>query len=312
MTAVVARKYLLLMLKIVVALAALWLVFSQLDWQAVWGYALAASPLWLVMAFALILLGQVLSALRMRFYLNAEGAKMPHRAAILIYFIGMFFNLILPGGIGGDGYKAWIIKRRYGLTLKRAVQRILSSRANGLLALLLIFYAMAGLSPALVTLDLPVSVAVLLAVMAVVTLVAYVLAVRLLLSENSRLMLGAFPYSVVIQLTVVATAWLLLLSLGHGGAVLDYLLLFMVSSFISILPISIGGVGLRELTFFYGAVWFGLDQELGVVIALLYFVVNGAASLLGMGAFMLMRQQYDDIAEKIDMAEAIAEEAKSQ
>ena len=66
----------------------------------------------------------------------------------------------------------------------------------------------------------------------------------------------------------------------------DYTLLFIVASVVAIIPISIGGAGLRELTFLYGvSLLDGLDEEMGVAIAMLSFAMALALGMTG-GVFL--------------------------
>ena len=57
--------------------------------------------------------------------------------------------------------------------------------------------------------------------------------------------------------------------------------MFFISSVVSVVPISIGGVGLRELTFLYGLNILGLNPAVGVVGAFLFFIITILSSLIG-------------------------------
>ena len=61
----------------------------------------------------------------------------------------------------------------------------------------------------------------------------------------------------------------------------DYLTLFLVSSVVAVLPISIGGVGVRELTFLYGFGLLGSDANSGVLFSFLFFLITALSSLAG-------------------------------
>ncbi len=53
----------------------------------------------------------------------------------------------------------------------------------------------------------------------------------------------------MVQLLQVACAWFLLLALGETENHLAYLVIFLVSSAVAVLPISIGGVGVQGADF---------------------------------------------------------------
>src|SRR5665213_2322530 len=52
-------------------------------------------------AFALVLvtLAQIFSALRMRFFFQSSGFPMSLRYGVILFYVGAFYNFLLPGGI---------------------------------------------------------------------------------------------------------------------------------------------------------------------------------------------------------------------
>jgi len=63
--------------------------------------------------------------------------------------------------------------------------------------------------------------------------------------------------------------------------------LFLVSSVVAVLPLTIGGVGVRELTFLYGLEFIGEEPSLGVTFSFLFFIITAISSLMGL--FLLNR-----------------------
>ena len=47
------------------------------------------------------------------------------------------------------------------------------------------------------------------------------------------------------------------------------------------LPITLGGIGAREVTFFYGAQILGIETDGAVALSISFFVVNALVSLIG-------------------------------
>ena len=66
-----------------------------------------------------------------------------------------------------------------------------------------------------------------------------------------------------------------------NASMIDYLTLFLISSVVAVLPISIGGIGVRELTFLYGFSLIGGDTTMAVTFSLIFFVITALSSLLG-------------------------------
>ena len=60
-----------------------------------------------------------------------------------------------------------------------------------------------------------------------------------------------------------------------------YLIIFLVSSIVAVVPLTLGGIGSREVTFFYGAQLLGLDQGISVGVSVLFFLITAIVSLAG-------------------------------
>ncbi len=264
------------------SIAALWLVFSKIDLSDFWEYATSINLLWLIIALILLNIGQIISGLRLRYYLNSIGVHMERLPTVMLYYVGLFLNHLLPGGIGGDGYKVWYVKKYKQAKVSDAIRRVLSARANGLLALMLITICMTPFSPAVADF----SYGVLFSWLCLpIVVIAYYLGSLWILKEPLNSQLGAFPYSLGVQLTNLLCAYALLIGLDVGGAHIDYLLLFMVSCIASVIPISFGGARLRELTFLWLAPFMQVDVEAGIAMSLIYFIINILASLQGIVFF---------------------------
>lgn len=272
------------------SVAALALVFFKIDLGEFLSHTRSVDVFWLIAGMILLNIGQVYSGLRMRYYLHSIHVKMDRMEAIMLYYVGMFFNHLLPGGIGGDGYKVWYVRKHMQAKIGDAVRRVVSARANGLLALILLTLALAPFSPAVREFPHGLAAACLLAPL---TLIVYYYGSRWLLKEPLRVQLGAFPYSFVIQFTNMLCAVALLYGLGITVNMTDYIMLFMVSCIASVIPISFGGAGLRELTFLYLAPFMQLNVEAGVALSLIYFIINILASLLGIVFFYRLKQGGD-------------------
>jgi hypothetical protein len=52
---------------------------------------------------------------------------------------------------------------------------------------------------------------------------------------------------------------------------------------VAVLPQTLGGIGSRELVFFYGAVWLGLQEYTSVAVSMAFFLITALVSLGGLG-----------------------------
>lgn len=291
------RKPLLLVCKLAFTAFAVWVLVHQLDLSKLRQLLTTAHIGWVALAFVLLNLAQLASALRMRYYFFTEGVRMPYGDSIGLYYVGMLFNHVLPGGIGGDGYKAYAVRRDYDFPLSSAIRLMICNRASGLLFLILIGLGFGFFSEGLRAL-IPYT-PLLLTLAAIITTGSYAVLARLLLKEPYATQRGAALYSFFVQGLVALCAACLFESFSatypwhQAGHTADYLMLFMIACFVSVLPVSLGGLGLRELTFFFGAQYLGLNAEAGVAVSLLYFTINLTASLLGAVYFLKGKRKKD-------------------
>jgi len=88
-------------------------------------------------------------------------------------------------------------------------------------------------------------------------------------------------YSVLVQLSQLIAAWSILKALSIQMDTVAYLFVFLISSIVSVLPLTIGGIGSREITFLYGAKWLNLNANTSVSISLVFFLITALVSLFG-------------------------------
>ncbi|MGB3151142.1 MAG: lysylphosphatidylglycerol synthase domain-containing protein, partial [Maribacter sp.] len=88
-------------------------------------------------------------------------------------------------------------------------------------------------------------------------------------------------YSALLQLAQLASVWFIMKALGIELDHLAYLVIFLISSIVSVLPLTIGGIGSREVTFFYGATFLNLNENISVSISVVFFLITALISLIG-------------------------------
>ncbi len=273
-----SKKIFITLLKASIAMGLLYLVLSNVDLEKIATYIKDADILYLILALIILNIGQAVSAMRMRFYFSTRGLVLSRPFAISIYYIGMMFNLILPGGVGGDGYIAYYMQKKKQFSWKTSIRLMISGRGSGMLMLIVLTFLLAFLSPYIM--EMPYAIFLTFAGI-ILVFPCYSFLAKKLLKENFKTQIRAGIYSLFVQTSVLITVILILKSIGYSENITEYLVLFMISGLVSVLPISIGGIGLREATFFYGAPFLLLDPDLGVTISIMYFTVNLVASLLG-------------------------------
>ncbi len=262
-------------LKIALSAAALVWVFSRIDYRHVGDVLLNINIWYLIPAIVLFTASKIVSSFRLNEFFRCININLTERANLRLYWLGMFYNLFLPGGIGGDGYKIYLLNKRTEISAKTIFWAVLLDRISGVLALfwlaVLIFFLVPISIPykALIIILLPLS------------WLAFRLFLRFLfpayLKSMNKLNIQAFA----VQLLQVLSAAALLASLGVFSQYPEFLFLFLLSSIVATLPITIGGIGSREITFLFGAEYMHLNMNISVGVSLLFYLVSALISLIG-------------------------------
>jgi uncharacterized membrane protein YbhN (UPF0104 family) len=96
---------------------------------------------------------------------------------------------------------------------------------------------------------------------------------------------GFFPtllLGILVQASQVICAYLIMAALGIPAHVTEYIFIFLVSSVVAVLPLTIGGLGIREVVFLEGSKYFELVQENSVIISILFYLITLMTSAWGL------------------------------
>ncbi len=269
------KKKLFNIAKIILSLAMLVFVLYKIDRQELVQVFKNIHFIWLIPAFLLFVLSKFFSALRLNRLLRCISIRISDLLNIKLYLFGMFYNLFLPGGIGGDAYKIYLLKKNFEVKTKNVFWSIVIDRVFGLAALYFLaailawFTVLPSIWKTLFLISIP------LGLLAFYLMISY-------LFKTFKLFFGkALGFSFGVQLAQFACAWFLLKAIQQPDQTTEYLFVFLISSIVAAFPITIGGMGSRELTFFYGAQLLGLDISSSIAISLLFYLITAAVSLVG-------------------------------
>jgi hypothetical protein len=289
------------------------LLVWRIDWRQVGSAFAQLDVIFWLAALAVYLLTQGVSALRWQMLAGMLGLGGRWRDYLGHYFVGMFFNLVLPTSVGGDVVRAWYLGRQEGLTSPAgrrtaAFLSVLADRVNGFTVLIVVACLAALCCP----MALPRWISWTVAGMG--TACVFGLAalpalpwLRKLLPDHPRLthlMDGAELYlhdrrrmtvvtmlSLVVQVANIVLAWLVGEGLGLPVPPLFYGVLIPLVSILTLLPISLNGMGLREGGTVLLLAPLGVGSAKAVTLSLLLFAVYTAASLAG-GVVYLFGHRY--------------------
>jgi uncharacterized protein (TIRG00374 family) len=261
----------------------------------------------LVLAFFIFSFNYIFAFYRWKMLLDAANIRLPLRRIIISLAGGVFFNLFLPSTIGGDLTRSIDLGMHTKKT-KEVVATVLLDRLSGYVGLVTVVLFSLLLGWKLVKDDskILISVAVIVGILILLLLVLfnkYIFSkvnklldspkagkiresIRSLHEEmhifrhKKKVILNNLLLSMCIQIIGPITFYFLALSLGiHKDAIYFFIFLPIIAA-ITLLPISIGGLGVREsmtVLFFAHA---GINQHSSVAIAILNFffiLIFGAA-----------------------------------
>jgi uncharacterized membrane protein YbhN (UPF0104 family) len=186
----------------------------------------------------------------------------------------MFYNLFLPGSVSGDAYKVILLTKKYAVPYKQTTAAVLLDRFSGLLGLgiILAAYSFILLQPVL---------SVILAAGSLAAVAGLYFIIQrwfsfFLSSYWSTLLLGFG-----VQAVQVICIYIIMSAVGIETNQTAYIFIFLVSSVVSVLPLTIGGLGIREVVFLEGASYLGLLKESSVIISLLFYLITLLTSATG-------------------------------
>ncbi len=268
------------MVQVLISACLIVFVFRHLDLGQVESLAFhpQRSPM-LVAAFIAFNLSKIVGALRLNRYQRHAGIQISEGENLRLYYAGMFLNLFLPGGIGGDAYKILVLHRRHALPLRALVTTTLADRVSGILALLFILCLFLPMLP--LPWDASTAFVFTLA-LAVAVIAAFVFGHQWLVKLDVQGLAGVFALGLAVQCLQLLCMGMLLLYMGTPALhYLAYLAIFLVSSVAAVLPLSVGGLGIREATFLFGVHLFQLDPTYGVIASSCFFLVTAFSSMIG-------------------------------
>lgn len=258
----------------------------------------------------------VVSAWRWQVLLNYKKMGMPFRKTLLVYFIAMFFNNLLPTTVGGD-----IMRIFYAPDNRRtdALAIILADRILGFIGLFLFGILAVGYLYIFQKRTEFVSLMVIgLVILIIITFTLFSERVYALfapiMNKLRILKLGekinnlhrtmtdfgtarevitlCIILSIVIQLLLAISPYFVLKSMGNFQiSILPFFIYLPIINIISMIPISFNALGVREnayVLFFRRA---GLTGEISMTVSLISFFLVFLWSLLGGIIFIFYRKK---------------------
>jgi uncharacterized protein (TIRG00374 family) len=313
------RERLKFAIKLVIGASLIGLLLARMDGAAIVTAFRRYEVMTLAVATALTFLGIAVASLRWKLLVP----EVPYLRLLRYSLIGQFYSVVLPGQVAGEAVKAWKISRG-AVDAPRLVASVLIDRVVGLIGLLVVATAgialtrdafaarlllpMDGLASALVVGLLA------LAIPPVYRLVSRLIhhtgasALRLRhIAAKASLFLGAWrdyaqsPWrltlslvlGVMFQLLGVVIYQLLARDMGIEIATSDWMWMAGVTAIAVLLPLSIGGIGLREGALVAMLAQFGIPGESALALSLGIFGLMLLVAVAGWIADVTDRRQVE-------------------
>ncbi len=294
------------LVKVGISGAILFFLFRNINSERFFETALSINPLYPIITGLFFVATQLLSTHRWRTIL-AKDMDLPYTKLLSIYFIGMFFNNFLPTMVGGDVIKGYYLYKR-SRRGDVSVTSIFMDRYSGFTALIFLttISVIVGY-PVIKGTPLPGFLVLLIAAYVSASLIIWVGPLhnwammimakihfyginkkidslyKALMGYKSHpdILIKVFCYSIVVQAGMIICYWLLGVGLGMELSIIYFFLFIPLATVISMLPISLAGLGIREGAFVYLFTSAGATPEEALTLSLMWFAIMVFVSIAG-------------------------------
>jgi uncharacterized protein (TIRG00374 family) len=297
------------LLKVVVSLGVLAILLSKVDLEQVLQLMKEMDWLLFLAALLLFLSGSLVRAYRWGSLVWSLGVQVSWRRLVALYFVGSFYSLFLPTGVGGDAIKMYELSRDEGKTAA-AISSVLVDRFLGLFVLLaMALLALVG-GYRLVTPEARLIIAILFAG----SLIGVVLVLQRTWIEALGRRLGLdrlldrieilrelyeslhlYSQAALLRATAASIIWNLILILGYYllglavgiGLSLWYFFLFVPIISVLLMVPSLGGLGIREGSTVLLFSQVGVDEHQALALALAFDLTLLISGLIGAETYIV-------------------------
>jgi glycosyltransferase 2 family protein len=304
------KKIILLILRIVISVSLIiFLVKTQIkDFSSIIEILKSSNKILLLLSLSTHIFGIWITAFRWRTLLDTQNVKLSTGVLSVTVLIGFFFNNFLPTSIGGDVFRTYDASKKGKIPLGTSASVIIVERFSGvvsaavfaIVALFLGFTAI-GNQPIIIPIVIFFVISV---IIAVIIINPSVFGIRRLFNrfkflrkikeklsnvfttfasfkKHKVVLLKVLIYSFLLQFAVVLNYYLAALALGIDLGLAAFIFIVPVVSIIAMIPISIGGIGLRENSLVFIMVALGAANEEAALCSLLLLLMLILVGMVG-------------------------------
>ena len=268
-------------LQIVITVFFVYFTVSNLDLSKLFEVLNNINIFYLIIAASIYFSSQIISSERLRYILNDNKFIISFKQNFTLYLIGLFYNFFIPGGIGGDSYKSYLMNKKFNWKLSKVVKLLLLDRLIGLGVLCCILIGLYEI------IFLNFNFIYLILTLCFLSIIGYYM-VKLIF-KNQNIFWKSFLYSLASHTIQFISLFIILYSLGIEDSYFEIIIVFILSSIFSVF--SFGGIGIREYIFLSSASILSFSPELAASIGLLFTISAAMSSLPGL-KFIISKPNY--------------------
>lgn len=265
------------LLKLISAVVILYAVYSKIPLEHFQEELAKLSWYTIVFSILLLALSMFFSAVRLTYLIRDLGINISLWTNSKLYLLGMFYNLFIPGGVGGDAYKIFYLNKKHDIKTKESFWPLLIDRGSGLFSLLVLILVCAYF----IDITIIEHQQLIITALIIFGFIAITIIIRIIRKAHLKTFFITLPLSFLTQSLQAACVYLFIHAIGVTHHTIEYFLLFFVSSIATIIPITPGGIGLRELTYKFGSPLLDTNPSIGAFVATLFFIVTLFVSFFG-------------------------------
>jgi len=269
------NKKLKTLAKILISIALFYLVFTKIDTNQIISIFKKSNPFFIALAFISFIVSQIISSFRLNYIFHKNDFTLTQISNLKLYFVGMFYNFFIPGGVGGDAYKVYILNKEFDWNVKSLTKCVFVDRLIGLFAIVFLMLIFGNA----IFLNTNLSWFLILPILALFFFCSKFL-LQKIIKDTSKIYNSSFVLSIIIQLFQITTVICLILGFGFNTIhIIQFCFVFLLSSILSV--VSFAGFGSREYVFLQAASFLNTSDSNATSIALGFNIITAIVALLG-------------------------------
>ncbi|MCD6578882.1 flippase-like domain-containing protein [bacterium] len=313
------KKTAFTILRVLITAILLYIIFRNLNFAQLKSslYSLKLIPY--AIAVLLIIGNTFLLTERVHVLFSVFKNRPSYFKTLKYYLIGLFFNQTLPTSIGGDSIKGYFLGKDVGdiaggiiITFIDRVIGVITMLFYLFIAILIGGYRILQGKEFFYLLAI-----VILIIISVILLFSHRFsrffysltfkkvehkfkflhqvkeAYKFFLStkKEKKIYMLSFINSIFAQILLVVAVYFVSISLGINIHLLDYFIIMPIIFIVSMIPISIGGFGVREGVFVYILGRYGVSSEKALSLSLLFIIIFIVISIIGGVSYLTLHKE---------------------